>query len=150
MIYLRRREAFSKRHLKPPKTASKTRHRLEETTLPLDKSSKKRSQRPRQPARTGMILKVRIPPLADGRSNKSHQWKNQSRQATNVGSLPVSSIKIYVVVRPRLCHTLKLLAIPCHLTACGSHQHRHQAVPILKPLFLTKSVAAVILLDLTV
>ena len=138
MIYLKRRDAFSKRHLKPPKTASKTRHRLEETTLPLDKSSKKRSQRPRQPARTGMILKVRIPPLADGLSNKSHQWKNQSRQATNVGSLPVSSKKIYILARPLVCQLLIMLAIPYHLTHPGSQQHIHQAVPINKQLLFSQ------------
>ena len=70
--------------------------------------------------------------LDNSMDSKSHQSKHQSRQATNAGSLPVSSIKVYILAPPRVCQCLKLLAIPYHLMAIGCHQqlHQAQAVPI--------------------
>ena len=97
-----------------------------------------------------MIQKVRIPPPGVSLGSKSHQWRNQNRQATSVGSLPVLSKKIYILARPLVNLLLTILGATWIFPASSRHQQLHQAVPINKTLFLTKSAAAVTLLDLTV
>ena len=106
---------------------------------------KKPSKSKKKPRPTGSSLKSPSLRLDNYMDSKSRQSKHQSRQATNAGSLPVSPRKIYILAPSRVCQCLKLLAIACHLTAIGCHHQLHQAVPILKPLLITKLVAAVAL-----
>ena len=92
----------------------------------------KKNPRPAKSSLKGLSLR-----LDSYMDSKSRQSKHQSRQATKVGSLPVSSMNIYILARPLVCRCLKLLAIPYHLTYHGIQQHIHQAVPIIKQLLFS-------------
>ena len=100
------------------------------------KRPNKSKKKPR-PAKSSLKgLSLRLDSYMD---SKSRQSKHQSRQATNVGSLPVSSMKIYMVAlaRPWVCQLLIMLAIPYHLTHPFSQQQIHQAVPIINQLLFS-------------
>ena len=100
------------------------------------KKPNKSKKKPR-PAKSSLKgLSLRLDSYMD---SKSHQSKHQSRQATTVGNLPVSSKQIYILAlaRPWVCQLLIMLAIPYHFTDRGIQDHIHQDVPVINPIFIT-------------
>ena len=62
---------------------------------------KKPSKFKKKPRPMKSSLKVPSLCLDNSMDSKSRQSKHQSRQATNVGSLPVSSMQIYILALAR-------------------------------------------------